>query len=183
MDHCATLESVMTLQARRTCMLLFLLAGCATVPKEPPAPSPPALAPAAAPETAAAKPPAKAPPPAARATPPPKAAIAGPAALKPKAPPLDLASLEKRLKETDAIGVLTKITLKNQVDDLLDKFRAYYQGKLKVSLAELRQPYETLLLKVLSLLQDSDRALASDIIASREAIWGILSDPKKFATL
>jgi hypothetical protein len=38
-------------------------------------------------------------------------------------------------------------------------------------------------MKVLSLLQDSDPALASDIIASREAIWGILSDPKKFATL
>ncbi len=78
---------------------------------------------------------------------------------------------------------MTKITLKNQVDDLLDKFRAYYQGKLRASLAELRQPYETLLLKVLSLLQDSDPALASDIIASREAIWGILSDPKKFSTL
>jgi hypothetical protein len=32
-------------------------------------------------------------------------------------------------------------------------------------------------------LQDSDPELASAIVASREAIWGILSDPKKFATI
>jgi hypothetical protein len=96
---------------------------------------------------------------------------------------LDLASLEQRLKDTDAIGVLTKIALKNQVDDLLDQFRAYYQGKLKTTLAELRRPYDRLVLKVLSLLQDSDPSLASAIVASREAIWGILSDPAKFATI
>ena len=69
------------------------------------------------------------------------------------------------------------------MDDLLDQFRAYYQGKLKTTLAELRRPYDLLVLKVLSLLQDSDPALASAIAASREAIWGILADPAKFATI
>ncbi len=97
------------------------------------------------------------------------------------APPLDLTSLETRLKETEAIGVMTKIALKNQVDDLLDQFRAFYAGKLKTTLAELRRPYDLLVLKVLSLLQDSDPTLAAAIVASREAIWGILSDPVKFA--
>ncbi len=95
--------------------------------------------------------------------------------------PLDLASLETRLKETKAIGVLTKIALKNQVDDLLNQFRAFYAGKLKTTLAELRRPYDLLVLKVLSLLQDSDPSLAAAIVASREAIWGILSDRVKFA--
>ncbi|HVS25911.1 MAG TPA: hypothetical protein VHE58_01150 [Burkholderiales bacterium] len=98
-------------------------------------------------------------------------------------PPLDLASLEKRLKETKAIGVFTKITLKNQVDDLLNQFRAFYQGRVKTTLAELRQPYDLLLLKVLSLLQDSDPSLAAAIVTSREAIWSILADPAKFATI
>jgi hypothetical protein len=102
---------------------------------------------------------------------------------KQKAPPLDLNSLKERLKDTKAIGVLTKITLKNQVDDLLDKFRAYYEGKLRITLAELRRSYELLVQKVLSLLQDSDPSLATAIVASRDAIWGILSDPKKFATI
>jgi hypothetical protein len=131
----------------------------------------------------------KATPPAAKAAPPAPATqatkkdSAPPEVAKPKAPPLDLASLETRLKETKAIGVLTKIALKNQIDDLLDQFRAFYQGKLKTTLAELRRPYELLILKVLSLLQDSDPALASALVASRDAIWGILSDPAKFATI
>ena len=81
---------------------------------------------------------------------------------------------------TKAIGVLTKLSLKNQVDDLLDKFRAHYKRQSNTTLADLRRPYDMLLLKVLSLLQDSDPALARDIVASREAIWGILADRNKF---
>jgi hypothetical protein len=103
-----------------------------------------------------------------------------PAASPPAAPPLNLASLEKRLRETPAIGVFTKLSLKNQVDDLLAKFRSYHKGQAATPLPELRQCYNLLLLKVLALLQDSDPALARDVVASREAIWGILSDPKKF---
>ena len=38
-------------------------------------------------------------------------------------------------------------------------------------------------MKVLALVQDTDPALASAIVGSREAIWGILSDPVKFATI
>ena len=129
-----------------------------------------------------AKPPAKTPSPASAAPSSKKESIQ-PDSAKPQAPPLDLAALEQRLKDTKAIGVLTKITLKNQVDDLLNQFRAFYQGKLKVGLADLRRSYDLLVLKVLSLLQDNDQALATAITASREAIWGILSDPAKFATI
>jgi cytoskeletal protein RodZ len=131
---------------------------------------------AAKPEAPAAKPPAKAP-----ASPAPTKESSVPPV--PKPPPLDLAALEKRLKETNAIGVFTKLTLKNQVDTLLDQFREYYQGRVKTTLAQLRQPYDQLLLKVLSLLQDSDPPLARAIVESREAIWGILSDPDKFRNL
>ncbi|MGH8568172.1 MAG: hypothetical protein ACREXU_09145, partial [Gammaproteobacteria bacterium] len=113
----------------------------------------------------------------------PKKESATPAPVKQAPPPLDLKSLEARLRETDAIGVFTKLALKNQVDDLLDKFRAFYQGRLETTLAELRQPYDLALLKVLALLQDTDPPLAAAIVASREAIWGMLADPAKFATL
>lgn len=98
-------------------------------------------------------------------------------------PTLDMKSLEKRLRETKAIGVFTKLSLKNQVDDLLDQFRAFHQRKGGAKLAELRQSYDLLMMKVLSLLQDSDAPLARDIVTSREAIWGLLADPVKFATL
>ena len=50
-------------------------------------------------------------------------------------------------------------------------------------MTQLRRSYDLLLMKVLSLLQDADQKLASAIVASREAIWGLLADPKKFATL
>ena len=113
----------------------------------------------------------------------PKKEVAAPPAPKPAAAPLDLAGLVKKLKETNAIGVFTKLTLKNQVDTLLEQFRGYYQGRIKTSLDQLRHPYDQLLMKVLSLLQDSDPPLAREITQSREAIWGILSDPEKFDDL
>jgi hypothetical protein len=95
-------------------------------------------------------------------------------------PPLDIAALKARLRDTHAIGVFTKLALKNQVDDLLNQFRAHYQGGQKTSVASLRQPYDMLVLKVLSLVQDSDPSLARTISGSREAIWSILADPEKF---
>lgn len=103
--------------------------------------------------------------------------------LQPPAPALDLASLEQRLRDTHAIGVFTKLSLKNQVDDLLAQFRAYYDGRSQVTLAELRHGYELLLMKVVTLLQDGDPALASAISASREAIWAVLSDRKSFSNI
>jgi hypothetical protein len=96
---------------------------------------------------------------------------------------LDLASLEERLRDTRAIGVFTKLSLKNQVDDLLGQFRAYHKKETQISLTELRQRYNLLLLKVLTLLQDNDAPLAAAIASSREAIWLILTDPAKFAKI
>jgi hypothetical protein len=102
---------------------------------------------------------------------------------RPARPTLDLAALEKRLKETAAIGVFTKLALKNQVDDLLDRFRAVYEGRIEAPLADLRQPYDLLLMKTVAVVQDGDPALAQAIAASREAIWEILADRDKFAAL
>jgi hypothetical protein len=102
----------------------------------------------------------------------------------PVAPPtLDLTSLTERLRGTKAIGIFTKITLKNQVDDLLGHFREHYRGKPTPTMAELRRSFDLLMMKVLSLLQNDDQTLASAVVSSREAIWGLLSDPDKFAAL
>jgi hypothetical protein len=185
-------------------LLAGLMTGCAGVPSTPPGPpvrEAAAPAPHVPPTSAPGKSEPKAPPPAKApaASKAPAAPAAGPrepvvaarkseaappVAAKPEAPPpLDLKSLEQRLKETNAIGVMTKLSLKNQVDDLLEQFRDYYQGRLKTTLAELRRPYELLLMKALSLLQDGDPALAKAIYASREAIWAVLSDRDKFSKL
>jgi hypothetical protein len=102
-----------------------------------------------------------------------------PAARAPE-PPLDVAALKARLRDTDAIGVFTKLALSNQVDDLLKQFRQHHQGGNKAGVAALREPYNILVLKVLALVQDTDPALARTLLASREAIWSILADPEKF---
>jgi hypothetical protein len=115
---------------------------------------------------------------AARAVPP-----AAPAPTPSAAPTLNLADLEQRLRDTRAIGVFSKLSLKNQVDDLLNAFRDLYRGPNKHPTPELRQRYEQLLLKVLTLLQDGDPPLAAAIASSREAIWNILADPEKFAKI
>ena len=98
------------------------------------------------------------------------------------APTLDLDALKARLRATKAIGVFTKISLKNKVDDLMKQFTEHYQGK-KPPLADLRLSYDLLMMKVLSLLQDSDQALAAEVVSSREAIWALLADQKTFFAL
>jgi hypothetical protein len=172
-------------------------------PEKPAPPSKPSASAPAAEPAAPATPPAKPAPPTATAKPaptkpatpaptakpatPPAQAAAKPTAPAPRAtspnPTLDLTALKEQLKSTKAIGLMTKLTLKNQVDDLLDGFRDLYAGKGKSTMPQLRQSYDMLMMKVLSLLQDKDQKLASDIVASREVIWGLLADPKKFAAL
>jgi hypothetical protein len=155
----------------------------------PTAPSP-AVPPVAAAASSTPKPssPKTAPPAAKEASPPvagSKAPLPASAAAPEPAKPadLDLNALEQRLKDTRAIGVFTKLSLKNQVDDLLSEFRAYHKGSSKTPQSVLRQKFDLLILKVLSLLQDGDPQLASAIASSRETLWGILLDPQKFAKI
>jgi hypothetical protein len=165
-------------------LLLLLTAGCAHVTPDTPVSKPEVGGPPPVTPQPAVKPRASAPPPA------PLTAArkpAGPPAAKAPAPTstptLDFNALKVQLKETKAIGVFTKLSLKNKVDDLLEQFRDYYRGKATITMIELRRSYDLLLMKVLSLLQDTDQKLASAIVSSREAIWGMLADPKKFDTI
>lgn len=183
--------------ARGITLLVLLTAGCNPVTPEPQptvgATQPDETEPAAQPTRQLPAPPAppvpraSATPPSAGATPPRpvEPGIASPVVVDAPdpTPTLDLTALKEQLRETKAIGVLSKITLKNQVDDLLDQFREYYLGASKITMTGLRRSYELLMMKVLSLLQDEDQKLASAISASREAIWAMLSDSKKFAAL
>ncbi len=186
-------------------LLLALTASCASQSKQPRA-VPPAVAEAArppeqklepgtsaapmphAPATAApatAAPataaPARAAP--APAAPAPAGSAPAPAAKVEAAAHLDLKGLERRLRSTSAIGLFTKLALKNQVDDLLTKFRTYHGGKQPPTLTDLRPNYELLIMKVQSLVQNDDPLLAGDVARSRETIWGVLADKTSFATI
>lgn len=191
----------------RNVVLLFLAltAGCAAMTK-PPAEAPPAVAasskaPAEA-KQVEGKPAPKAPAThashestamhastASRATAAPATAATAATAAAPATaaatagPHLDLKGLERRLKDTHAIGLFTKLALKNQVDDLLAKFRAYHDGQQPPTLTDLRPNYELLIMKVQSLIQKDDPALADDVARSREVIWAVLADKSKFTAI
>lgn len=166
---------------------------------EPPTVAAPPIAPPLAPAEAIVALPPTAPPPVAKsaarvavpavtapATVTAPAAATPPPALRPVAkpaePPLDVAALKARLKDSPAMGVFTKLALQNQVDDLMKQFRAHYGGGKTAGVGYLRPTFDALVVKVLSLLQEGDPSLARTVASSREAIWGILSDPVKFAS-
>jgi hypothetical protein len=160
--------------------------GAAAIPPPPPSSIATSSSPAAAKSSADTRPVKQAGAAAAHTRPPvlppsPSSPASPPAATS--SPALNLSDLEQRLRDTRAIGVFTKLSLKNQVDDLLNAFRALYRGPNKHPPVELRQRYDQLLLKVLTLLQDGDPPLAAEIASSREAIWSILADPDKFAKI
>ena len=76
-----------------------------------------------------------------------------------------------------------KITfLKNEIDDLveaMDKFHRKGRGELP----ELRERFDLLLMKLMSLLQDDAPELADEIARSREDLWNVIADPVEFARL
>jgi hypothetical protein len=173
---------------RRAAALAALAWACSrAAPPEPapePAPAPRSEAPAeAAPAEEGPGPVAPAPPPAPAPAPQPRAPAPSPEAGPAPAPPaLDLDALEVQLRETSALGFMTKLTLKNDIDDLVADAKAYHergQGRLE----DLRQRFELLLMKVLALLQEREPALAAEIARSREALWQLLADPAKLAAV
>ena len=92
-------------------------------------------------------------------------------AAKAAAPQLDIDGLIERLKQTSAIGELTKLGLPSNVNDLIDEVKRYKRSKgTPTQLERIRAHFNGLLLKVLALLED-DPGLAADIQCARDNLW------------
>ncbi|MDQ6971248.1 MAG: hypothetical protein Q9M30_01225 [Mariprofundaceae bacterium] len=92
-------------------------------------------------------------------------------------PRFDMDALIARLKESDAIGMFTKLALRSDALDLMDLVNTWKHKAKKISLQEVRSRYDGLVLKVLALLDD-DPALSGDISSAREEIWQSLLEVK-----
>ena len=103
-------------------------------------------------------------------------------ASSPSAETLNFTSLVTRLRKTKAINLRTKVAVKGESNELLERFRAYHTQHGTTTLADLRRSYDSLFHELHSLLQDTDPPLARDIDRSRAAIWDVLADPRKFST-
>ena len=98
-------------------------------------------------------------------------------------PTFSITNRVARIRETGAIGFFTKLALKNQIDDLLSEFREFHEGVSNTVLSVLKDQFNLLLMKVITLLQDDDSKLFQDIVSARELLWINLADPEQFERL
>ena len=104
------------------------------------------------------------------------------ASAPPEPPDFEFETLETRLRETKALGFFTKLELKNQIDSLMQEVRDYHQQEAG-NLPEIREEFDLLVMKVMTLLQDEEAELASEIANAKGELWAILADPQRFADL
>jgi hypothetical protein len=90
---------------------------------------------------------------------------------------IDLAALETKISNTDAIDFLDKIRLKSGIDSLTEAFGRYHKGESARDLGALRHRFEDFLYSTVAMLRAGDPSLARELALSREALWKILTDP------
>jgi hypothetical protein len=95
----------------------------------------------------------------------------------------DLDTLVNRVSSSKFLGLFTKISLKQDIDRLLGSIRDFHDGRGEDSLEQARERYDVMVHKLIILLQDKDKELAKSIGDSREKLWAILSDKKKFMNI
>lgn len=95
----------------------------------------------------------------------------------------DLNALIDRVSGTKAIGFLTKLSLKRDIDRFLDDVRKYHKGTGDLSLEQLRERYDVLVHNLVVLVQDKDQDLVKSIDDGRDKLWALLADENKFETL
>jgi len=93
----------------------------------------------------------------------------------------DVDALVDRVSHSKDLGFFTKLSLKNDVDQLLTGFRAHHNGSEDYSIEQLRERYDVMVQKLVILLQEKDQELVQTIHDGRGKMWAMLSDEKKFA--
>ena len=93
----------------------------------------------------------------------------------------DLEALEDGLRETDAIGFTTKLSLKSRIETLIEKFRDFHAGEESDGVEVLEAEFSALMDHTLALVRSDDPALFQQISAARQELWTTLRDPVVFA--
>lgn len=99
----------------------------------------------------------------------------------PEGSEFNVGELKVQLRKSRAIGFFTKLELRNQVNDLLNDFQKYHESDGRLTIDELKERFDLLLLKIMTLLQDDDPELHQEIVTARTGLWDILVDRNKFA--
>jgi len=106
-----------------------------------------------------------------------------PAAARSDGGALDVPTLRVRLKDTPAVGPVTKLRLKSEIEHLVRDLAAFHAGRATETLEGLHARYRDLVLRVVALLERGDASLSHDLKASTDNLWMTLADPGQFASL
>jgi hypothetical protein len=96
---------------------------------------------------------------------------------------IDLDDLVKRISDSKAMGVFTKLTLKRDIDTLKRDLKAFHDGGSQHKLEKLHERYDVLVHKLMTLLQEKDPGLAREVAQARILLWTKLADPNEFRRL
>ena len=93
---------------------------------------------------------------------------------------VDLEILGDMLAKTSAVGFLTKLSLKKDIDKVLARLEKFHDGGGKYTLEQLEEQYNLLLMKIAAHLQDKDLATHRHLCNAWLVIWEDLQDPAYF---
>ena len=100
-----------------------------------------------------------------------------------KADVIDLESLENSIRKTDAIGLAEKLSLKRDLNRLVEKLQAFHKGLEADNIEKLESSFHKLVNKTLTLLRAEDPDLHQRISAGRSGIWAVLRDRETFLAM
>jgi hypothetical protein len=89
--------------------------------------------------------------------------------------------LLQRFSDSKAVGVFTKLSIKNNITHLNQSFGTYHQGKRPPTIEELRESYDLMVQEIMVLIQNKDPVLARDLYETRLLLWSYLVEPDKYA--
>jgi len=93
---------------------------------------------------------------------------------------VDLEILGDMLAKTSAVGFLTKLSLKKDIDKVLARMEKFHDGGGKYTLEQLEEQYNLLLMKISAHLQDKDLTTHRHLCNAWLVIWEDLKDPVYF---
>ena len=93
---------------------------------------------------------------------------------------VDLRMLTAALRDTKAVGTMTKIRLRNDINRVLGRLERWHGNKGRFTLDQLEEQYHLLLMKIAILIHDDDLILHQQLCNAWAGIWFDLKDPDRF---
>lgn len=101
----------------------------------------------------------------------------------PSSEDFDLGTLETKIRNTDAIDLFSKVSLKYEISSLIDEMARSHETKNAAGFTKQRARFEKLVDRMVIMLRKGDLSFAKEVEDSREALWKILNSPEKLLAI